>query len=129
VPKIKMGVTTQGSNDGITIHRFLAGQEYVVSEGLAKNFVDDQEIATRVKIERKAVVAAPENKALGNAPNNKDKDDEKVSVMRVYELAKKLDVPSKAVIMAAIELDISAGAPASGLSESEIELITEKLAE
>jgi len=129
MPKIKMDVTTQGSNDGITVQRFKIGQEYVVSEGLAKNFVDDQEIATYVKIERKAVVAAPENKDLGKSPSNKDKDSEKVLVMRVYELAKKLDMPSKAVIQAADELDISAGAPASGLSESEIELITAKLAE
>ena len=127
MPKIKMDVTTQGSNDGRKVNHYLAGQEYEVCEGLAKNFVDDQGIATRVKIERKAMTAAPENASMKKAPKNKDADKEKISVMRVYELAKKLDVPSKQIIQAAANLDISATAPASGLSESEIELITAEL--
>jgi len=48
MPTIKMLRTERGADDGFTVVTYLEGQEYPVSEDLARAFVDDMGCAKRV---------------------------------------------------------------------------------
>lgn len=75
--RIKMIVSTMGSENGLHSKRYLAGEEYDINESLANVFVKQMKVAIEVvdeiETEKKALVAAPENKA---AKVNKIDDEE-----------------------------------------------------
>ena len=140
---MRMKKTTPGSPDGFGTVMYEEGREYRVDvdipASLAKAFVVDMEVAEYVT-EGKAVPAAPKNAAVKAAPENKveapetvekpeekehgweppKKKDKKGKVMRVYQLADELDIPSKDILIAIENLGIYARNAASGLSEEEV---------
>jgi len=120
MPKIKMLVDAQGCSDGFTARLYKRGQEYEVSKALANNFVIQQGVAEPVPIlQRRSVPAAPENAMVTAAPENKSMES-----LRVFQLANRLGISSVEVIKLAKKLGIIARAPASGLSEEDVNRIT-----
>lgn len=122
MPRIKMKTTAQGSSDGFTVLAFKQGEEYDVSPKLAQNFVIHQGVAEAVT--RRGVVAAPENTAIEFAPKNKDTEKKNT---RVFQLADELNVDSKRIIKVAGDCGVSVTAPASGLTDEEVEKIKIKM--
>ena len=145
---MRMKKTTPGSPDGFGTVMYEEGREYGVDvdipASLAKAFVVDMKVAEYVT-EGKAISAAPENAAVDAAPDNKVKEPEMVEkkpekkdfgweppkkkdkskgkVMRVYQLADELDIPSKDILIAIENIGIYARNAASGLSEEEVEKV------
>jgi hypothetical protein len=131
-----MNHSTSGSPDGMHVLNYQGGHEFKIPsqipEKLALAFIGmgvAEEINSTPKPrERKAISAAPENQAMNAAPENakakstEEKPDQE-KVIRVYQLAEELDIPSKDVIKAAKQVGIYARAPASGLSEDEVKRI------
>ncbi len=66
--KIKMLRSIAGSEDGIHVDNYKAGEEYVVGDSLANSFISIR--AAEEVIETKAETV-PENKAEEAAPENK----------------------------------------------------------
>jgi hypothetical protein len=131
--------STQGSPDGMRVVIYQKGYEYDLPDKLATAFVEigagDYIIPVR---QRKSIQAAPENAAINAAPENaniraseakkpsvEEVDDKQV--IRVYQLAETLDVPSKEIIAAARRVGIYARAPASGISKDEVDRIKKAL--
>ena len=133
MPLIKMKATASGSDNGISISSFSKGHEYNVSIDLAKSFIQDMDIAEYVN-ETKAVVNAPENKAMETPIENKTPRVRRAPVetdtkMHVYQLAEKLNVSTKELIKLAKEKESGIGkiAPATKLTEEQIEILTKKV--
>lgn len=130
--KVKMINSTNGSPDGMRVLIYQKNYEYVLPDKLAKAFVEEMQAAEYVDggsgRKRKAMPAAPENAAINAAPENAAASelDEK-PVMRVYQLAEKLDVATGYIIKVARKLGIKATAPASGLSDDHVKLITKEI--
>lgn len=144
---IKMLKTTPGSPDGFYTKMYEEGKEFTVDidipPRLAKTFVEDMKKVAVYVTEGKAIPAAPENAVMEAVPENKVEEPEKVEekpkekehdweppkkkdkgkVMRVYQLADELDIPSKDILIAVENLGIYARNAASGLSEEEVQKI------
>jgi hypothetical protein len=81
--KVKMLETAKGADDGLHIKEYLEGVVYDVSDGLAQAFVGGKHAELYVEPElvpetvpkpkQKSKKGAPENKALGKAPEDKAK--------------------------------------------------------
>ena len=82
MPRIKMLENDRGCPDGFTIKTYEKGETYSVNASLAKAFCEDRKTAQPVgskkpkpkpkpKPKAKATKAAPENKALAGADENK----------------------------------------------------------
>jgi hypothetical protein len=130
--KIKMNHSTQGSPDGMRVLNYQKNYEYEVPDGLATAFITMGAAKAVGARERKAVRAAPENAAMSSAPENaaqkpKPPKPEEGPVIRVYQLAEELDLPSKKVMDAARKIGIFTRAPASGLSDDEVKRIKKVL--
>jgi len=69
VMKVKMLKSALGSENGIEVKEYQAGEVYEVSESLAKDFLS-LKVAEAAK-EEKAVEEAPKNKAISKAEKNK----------------------------------------------------------
>lgn len=142
---IKMLKTTPGSPDGFYTKMYEEGKEYTadidIPPRLAKTFVEDMKKVAVYVTEGKAMPVAPENAVIETAPENKveepktveekpkekehgweppQKKDKKGKVMRVYQLADELDIPSKDILIAIENIGIYARNAASGLSEEEV---------
>lgn len=68
--KIKMLKSSRGSEDGIKVKDFKAGEIYLVVESLADVFVGQLHIAEYF-VEKKSC-STPENKMISSSPSNKN---------------------------------------------------------
>ena len=150
--KIRMKISTPGSNNGFTPKLFVKGAEYLISkpplEGgneiintLARTFVEVMGVATYVdeseskfvrkdpEPEEKAVIeVTPEVKVEVKVEPKpvlieKEEDKSELKNIRVYQVAKDLKMPWGKVTKAARKLGINANAAQSGLTEDEAKKI------
>lgn len=76
--KVKMKLSIPGSEDGVTVKMYHAGEVYEMGEALATVFLSEgyaEEITDSV--EEKALGASPENKMMGSPANKEEKEDVK----------------------------------------------------
>ena len=145
MPKVKMLAPTPGSEDGVSINLYQAGQEYDLPEGLAKSFVEHMRVASYVR-SRKAPPATevapsetaveevapevkeePEPEEIEDDEGDEGDEDEDVGPesksTRVYALAKELGTGWETVIKIANKLEIDVRTAAAGLTDSQVEKI------
>lgn len=129
------------AEDGIHVRKFATGEEYLVSDRLAKILIEDtgsaelviEEEPKQFMRQQKQISEAPEKTVIEKAPENamikespKNKQEKKVR-MRVFQLADELSVGSKIIIKIAKELNINVAKVQSGLSSDEVERIKVRL--
>ncbi|MGB1215970.1 MAG: hypothetical protein ACPG4X_21565 [Pikeienuella sp.] len=68
--EVEMLTTMPVSPDGLRVETWISGSIHKVSDDLLRGLIDAGAVAL---VERKAEMAAPENKALGAAPKRKRK--------------------------------------------------------
>ena len=140
MPRVKMIASTPGSEDGVTINLYSAGQEYDLPDHLSYAFVNHMKTAKYCRVRKPAEIKPTETAVIETAPEIKDiseviltKEEAKTKetfeeksepkIMRVFNLAKILKVPWKDVIKTAKELNIDVKVAQSGLTEKEVKII------
>ncbi len=152
MPKIKMLITTPGALDGIHIKNFEKGLLYSIPDQISvylSNLFLNMGVAEEIKIVRQRGLNPSETKPntpsetkelpLGknqkilddmdkeNNDDEKKEESKKIVVMRVFQLSDELNIPSKEIIKVAKGIGINVTAPASGLSEEEVDKIKKEL--
>lgn len=142
MPRVKMIASTPGSEDGVTINLYSAGQEYDLPDHLSYAFVNHMKTAKYCRVRKPIVqeeIKPTETAVMEVAPEIKDiseviltkevetketfEEKSEPKIMRVFNLAKILKVPWKDVIKTAKELNIDVKVAQSGLTEKEVKII------